>query len=97
MAWAREAAELGAGELLVTSIDSDGTHRGYDLELLRAICEAVRVPVIASGGAGRPADIAAALETGASAALAASIFHDGTYPIHEVKREVAACGLPIRI
>ena len=97
MAWAREAAELGAGELLVTSIDSDGTHRGYDLELLRAICEAVRVPVIASGGAGRPADITAALETGASAALAASIFHDGTYPIHEVKREVAACGLPIRI
>ena len=97
VAWARQAAELGAGELLVTSIDSDGTHRGYDLELLRAICEVVRVPVIASGGAGRPADITAALETGASAALAASIFHDGTYPIHEVKREVAACGLPIRI
>ena len=64
----------------MTSIDSDGTHGGYDLELLRAICEAVRVPVIASGGAGRPADITAALETGASAALAASIFHDGTYP-----------------
>ena len=97
VAWAREAAELGAGELLVTSIDSDGTHRGYDLELLRAICGAVRVPVIASGGAGRPADITAALETGASAALAASIFHDGTYPIREVKREVAACGQPIRI
>jgi cyclase len=97
VAWAQEAAELGAGELLVTSIDSDGTHRGYDLELLRAICESVRVPVIASGGAGEPADITAALETGASAALAASIFHDGTYHIHEVKREVAACGLPIRI
>jgi cyclase len=97
VAWAREAAELGAGELLVTSIDSDGTHQGYDLELLRAICGSVRVPVIASGGAGQPADITAALETGASAALAASIFHDGTYPIHEVKREVAACGLPIRI
>jgi cyclase len=97
VAWAREAAALGAGELLVTSIDSDGTHAGYDLELLRAICETVRVPVIASGGAGRPADITAALETGASAALAASIFHDGTYPIHEVKQEVAACGLPIRI
>jgi len=97
VAWARQAAELGAGELLVTSIDSDGTHRGYDLELLRAICGAVRVPVIASGGAGQPADITAALETGASAALAASIFHDGTYPIREVKREVAACGLPIRI
>jgi len=97
VAWAREAAELGAGELLVTSIDSDGTHRGYDLELLRAICGSVRVPVIASGGAGQPADITAALETGASAALAASIFHDGTYPIREVKREVAACGQPIRI
>jgi imidazole glycerol-phosphate synthase subunit HisF len=97
VAWAQEAAELGAGELLVTSIDSDGTHRGYDLELLRAICEAVRLPVVASGGAGDPADITAALETGASAALAASIFHDGTYSIHEVKREVAACGLPIRI
>src|SRR6185437_14827291 len=54
VAWAREAAELGAGELLVTSIDSDGTHRGYDLQLLRAICKAVRVPVIASGGAGQP-------------------------------------------
>ena len=81
----------------MTSIDSDGTLGGYDLELLRAICEAVR-------GAGdrlrrrrRPADIAAALEAGASAALAASIFHDGTHPIAEVKREVAACGLPIRI
>jgi cyclase len=97
VAWAREAAELGAGELLVTSIDSDGTHRGYDLELLRAVCDAVSLPVIASGGAGQPSDITAALETGASAALAASIFHDGTYPIHEVKREVAACGLPIRI
>ena len=96
VAWAREAAERG-GRRLVTSIDSDGTHRGYDLELLRAVCAAVSLPVIASGGAGRPADITAALETGASAALAASIFHDGTYPIHEVKREVAACGLPIRI
>ena len=97
VAWAREAVELGAGELLVTSIDSDGTQRGYDLELLRAVCATVRVPVIASGGAGAPADIAAALEAGASAALAASIFHDGTHPIHELKREVAACGLPIRI
>ncbi len=97
VAWAREAAELGAGELLVTSIDSDGTGRGYDLELLSAICAAVRVPVIASGGAGGPADIARALQTGASAALAASIFHDGIHPIEEVKREVAACGLPVRI
>src|SRR4051795_13698856 len=97
VSWAREAAELGAGELLVTSIDSDGTHRGYDLELLRAICGSVRVPVIASGGAGQPADITAALETGRPAAVAAWTFHGGTYPFHQVKREVAACGLPIRI
>ena len=95
--WAGEAARLGAGELLVTSIDSDGTGQGYDLELLAAICAAVRVPVIASGGAGGPADIARALQAGASAALAASIFHDGVHPIDEVKREVAACGLPVRI
>ena len=97
VAWAREAAERGAGELLVTSIDSDGTQAGYDLDLLAAVCDAVSVPVIASGGAGGPADLVAALEAGASAALAASIFHDGTHPIAEVKREVAACGLPVRI
>jgi cyclase len=97
VAWAAEAARRGAGELLVTSIDSDGTHTGYDLELVAAVCDAVTVPVIASGGAGRPADIVAALRAGASAALAASIFHDRTYPIAEVKQEVAACGLPVRI
>jgi cyclase len=95
--WASEAAQRGAGELLVTSIDSDGTQGGYDLDLLRAICGAVTVPVIASGGAGEPADLARALAAGASAALAASIFHDGTHAIADVKREVAACGLPIRI
>jgi cyclase len=92
-----EAAARGAGELLVTSIDTDGTQGGYDLPLLAAICRAVTVPVIASGGAGGPADVVAALEAGASAALAASIFHDRTYPIPAVKREVAACGLPVRI
>jgi cyclase len=97
VAWAREAARRGAGELLVTSIDSDGTQTGYDVRLLAAICGAVTVPVIASGGAGGPRDLVAALEAGASAALAASIFHDGIYPIAEVKREVAACGLPVRI
>jgi imidazole glycerol-phosphate synthase subunit HisF len=95
--WCRQVVSLGAGEILLTSMDRDGTGTGFDLDLLRTVCGAVRVPVIASGGAGEPADIAAALEAGASAALAASIFHDGTYPIHEVKREVAACGLPIRI
>jgi cyclase len=97
VAWAREAAERGAGELLVTSIDSDGTQAGYDVGLLAQVCSAVAVPVIASGGAGGPRDLVAALEAGASAALAASIFHDGTHPIAEVKREVAACGLPVRI
>jgi cyclase len=95
--WACEVVERGAGELLVTSIDTDGTLGGYDLELLRAVCDAVTVPVIASGGAGGPADVSAALGAGAAAALAASIFHDGTFPIEQVKREVAACGMPVRI
>ena len=95
--WAAESVSRGAGELLMTSIDSDGTLGGFDLELLTAVCAAVPVPVIASGGAGGAADIAAALRTGAAAALAASIFHDGSHVIATVKREVAACGLPIRI
>ncbi|MGZ4431805.1 MAG: imidazole glycerol phosphate synthase subunit HisF [Gaiellales bacterium] len=95
--WARECAARGAGELLVTSIDSDGTLGGYDLALIERICGAVSLPVIASGGAGGPADMAAALSAGAQAALAASIFHDGTHTIGDVKREVAACGLPIRM
>ena len=94
--WARESVERGAGELLVTSIDSDGTLGGYDLELLRAICESVPVPVVASGGAGRPEHLAAALEAGAQAALAASIFHDGRHTISEVKEEVNRWGLPVR-
>ena len=94
--WAREAVARGAGELLMTSIDSDGTLGGFDLELLAAVCDAVAVPVIASGGAGGPGDIAAALQAGAAAALAASIFHDGSHVIAQLKREVAACGLPIR-
>jgi imidazole glycerol-phosphate synthase subunit HisF len=97
VSWAVEAAKRGAGELLLTSIDSDGTGAGYDLELLAAVCAAVTVPVIASGGAGSPADIVAALRAGASAALAASIFHDGIHPIADVKQEVAACGIPVRI
>ena len=97
VAWAREAVERGAGELLVTSIDTDGTQGGYDLELMRPICGAVGVPVIASGGAGGPEHLAAALEAGAQAALAASIFHDGAHTIAEVKKEVARCGLPMRM
>jgi cyclase len=95
--WCTEAAERGAGELLLTSIDADGTGGGYDLDLVRAVCERVDVPVIASGGAGGPADMAAALEAGAQAALAASIFHDGRHSFAEVKEEVARWGLPVRI
>ena len=89
VAWAGEAVERGAGELLVTSIDTDGTQGGYDLELLRRVCERGRVPVIASGGAGGPSDLAAALDAGAEAALAASIFHDGRTRSPRSRREVA--------
>lgn len=94
--WAREAAGRGAGEILLTSIDTDGTTAGYDLDLLRAVARAVHVPVIASGGAGEPAHLAAALEAGADAALAASIFHFGRYTVGEVKRFLALRGIPVR-
>ncbi|CAN5606118.1 imidazole glycerol phosphate synthase subunit HisF [soil metagenome] len=95
--WARQAVELGAGELLVTSIDRDGTRRGYDLALLRAIRSQVEVPVIASGGAGGPADMVAAIvEGGADAVLAASMFHRRRHSIGEVKRALAVAGIPVR-
>jgi imidazole glycerol-phosphate synthase subunit HisF len=94
--WAGEAGRHGAGELLVTSIDADGTQAGYDLELIRGIAGTVRVPVIASGGAGAAGDLADALAAGAEAALAASIFHDGRLTVAEVKRAVAARGLAVR-
>ena len=97
VAWAREAAELGAGELLVTSIDRDGTQAGFDTELLRAISDAVSVPVIASGGAAGPADfVAAVVDGGADAVLAASIFHRGIHTIADVKAAMAAAGLSVR-
>ncbi len=97
VAWAVEAVERGAGELLVTSMDTDGHQTGYDIPMLRAISDAVPVPVIASGGAGGPAHMAEALTAGrADAVLAASIFHFGTYSIRQVKEELAAAGLPIR-
>lgn len=96
VAWASEGVRRGAGEILLTSIDRDGTLDGYDLPLLAAVCAAVPVPVIASGGAGHPDHLAAALETGAAAVLAASIFHDGTYRIGAVKAALAARGLPMR-
>jgi len=94
--WSCEAVERGAGELLVTSIDADGGHAGYDLDLVAAVAGAISVPVVASGGAGGPGDMAAALTAGAQAALAASIFHDGEATMAAVKEEVAACGLPVR-
>ncbi len=97
IAWAREVVERGAGELLVTSMDTDGHQQGYDIPMLRAISEAVNVPVIASGGAGGPDHMADALTDGkADAVLAASIFHFGTYSIREVKETLAARGIAMR-
>lgn len=95
--WAERAAALGAGELLVTSIDRDGTGHGFDTELLRAIASRVRVPVIASGGAAGPADFVAAVrDGGADAVLAASIFHRRIHSIASVKAAMADAGLPVR-
>jgi len=96
VAWAREGVQRGAGEILLTSMDRDGTNAGYDLALTAAIAEAVDVPVIASGGAGRPEHLVDALRSGADAALSASIFHFGAYRIADVKREMAAAGVPVR-
>ncbi len=97
VAWAVRAAELGAGELLVTSIDRDGTQSGYDTELLRAITSRVTVPVIASGGAATPSDFVAAVrDGGADAVLAASIFHRRIHAIADVKRALQAAGIPVR-
>jgi len=95
--WARRVAELGAGELLLTSMDQDGTRGGYDLDLVRAVAGAVNVPVIASGGAGNVEHFSAALDAGADAVLAASLFHFGELSVREVKRALAARGLPVRL
>ena len=97
VAWAAEAAERGAGELLVTSMDRDGTQDGFDVELLAAVADAAPVPVIASGGAGRLEHFAAAVSEGrADAVLAASVFHDGVYSIAEVKDAMAGAGVAVR-
>ena len=97
IAWSRRAVELGAGELLVTSIDRDGTQSGFDTALLHAIVSGVEVPVIASGGAAGPDDfVRAVLDGGADAVLAASIFHRRQFSIAEVKAAMAAAGLPVR-
>jgi len=98
LTWAKRATALGAGELLLTSIDADGHRAGYDIELTRAVSEAVTVPVIASGGAGALEDLYQALVAGkADAVLAASIFHFGTHTIRETKEYLAKKGIPIRI
>jgi len=98
LAWARQAVEFGAGEILLTSMDADGHRAGYDIELTRAVSEVVSVPVIASGGAGTLEDLYQALVSGkADAVLAASIFHYGIYTIRETKEYLAKRGIPIRI
>ena len=95
--WAKKVVELGAGELLLTSMDADGHRAGYDIELTRTISEAVTVPVIASGGAGTLEDLYQVLDKGkADAVLAASIFHYGVYSIKETKEYLAKKGIPIR-
>jgi cyclase len=98
VAWAREVADRGAGELLVTSMDRDGTKDGFDTDLLAAINDVVRVPVIASGGAGKLNHFAEAVTKGhADAVLAASVFHDGVYSILQVKQAMADAGVRVRI
>ena len=94
--WAREAADRGVGEVLLNSVDADGTRAGFDLEMIRDIRAAVGVPLIASGGAGEVAHFVPAAEAGANAVLAASVFHYGDFTIGEVKAAFAAAGLPVR-
>jgi cyclase len=94
--WAREAVERGAGEILLTSMDRDGTKDGYDLDLVGAIARAVEVPVIASGGVGEPRHMVDGFAAGADAALAASIFHYGEYSLEQVREELAAAGVAVR-
>jgi cyclase len=94
--WAREATRRGAGEILLTSMDRDGTSDGYDLALVAAVSEAVAVPVIASGGAGELEHLAQALQAGADAVLCASIFHYGRYTVAEAKAHLAGAGIPVR-
>ncbi len=98
VAWAREVERLGAGEIVLTSMDADGTKQGYDLEITAAVSAAVTIPVVASGGAGNPAHLVDAIRIGhADAVLAASIFHFGEYSIQETKRIMAECGIPVRL
>ena len=95
--WCRRVTGLGAGEILLTSMDRDGTGLGFDLALLRAVCGAVRVPVIASGGVGTLQHFVDGARAGATGLLAASVFHFGTFTIAEVKAALVAAGLPVRL
>jgi len=98
VAWAQEVERLGAGEIVLTSMDADGTKNGYDLEITAAVSKAVNIPVVASGGAGHPEHLADAILKGhADAALAASIFHYGEFTIRETKEVMAARGIPVRL
>lgn len=98
VAWAKRVEELGAGEIVLTCMDADGTKDGYDIEITRAVAEAVNIPVVASGGAGSPEHMYQAVTAGeASAALAASIFHYGEYTIEETKQYMAERGVPVRL
>ena len=96
--WARRAADLGAGEIVVNSVDADGTREGFELTITRLIAEAVGVPVVASGGAGRPEHLVTVFrEAGADAAIVAGMIHTGDYTISQIKREMAAAGVPTRL
>ncbi len=94
--WCRQVAALGAGEILLTSMDRDGTGTGFDLDLLRAVCGAVRLPVVASGGVGSLAHFVEGARAGATGLLAASVFHFGTFTVPQVKAALAEAGLPVR-
>jgi len=97
LAWAKQAEDLGVGEIVVNSVDADGTRNGYELALTRLIAENVRIPVVASGGAGRPSHLADAFTQGkADAAIIAGMIHTGEYTIPQIKRELIAAGIPIR-
>lgn len=98
LSWAKRAADLGCGEIVVNSVDADGTGKGYDIALTRMIADAVRIPVVASGGAGRPSHVAEALTAGhADAAIVAGIIHRGEYTISQIKRSCARAGIPVRL
>lgn len=97
VAWAKRVEELGAGEIVLTSMDADGTNAGYDLPITKAVAEAVGIPVVASGGAGSPKHMADAIAAGADAVLAAGMFHFGKYTVPQVKAELAALGVRVRI